>query len=821
MIRKIFQEWRHTIKDIFRFSSTPLAVAIFFFVGAVPLYVFLSGYFDASVMERKLTDTKIRLISRTIDIDPRIVIIEIDANSLGIIKNQWPWPRAIYAELLRRLEVVKPAGVIFSILFQQLEGPQQMSQGDRELVEAMKSSRNVFLLQLIQETAWQGLSQTSIVSPHEDFCNACRGLGFSRVPLDEDNIARLLTVFMPDSDAVSLISCCLSALNAGKPLERTQLFDDQNLLVAYSGTGGIPRIPISTLLDASWKKQLSPGDAQIPTLLPSIDFFKDKLVIVGVTAPIFHDQFYSPDGLLSGVEFLANAVNTALHDIIIRNFNGVMIRLFFMFLAGIAASITICNPGISHKTKLLFLLSGIIIILCTNFFLFLFFHIQSPGIYLLLFFGYLYLLQLAVWGLKERLTKEIMEKELEIGRKMQMSLLPEHIPQVPGVDIFAETRPANEIGGDLFDFIQFPDGRLGILIGDVAGKGVQAGLFMGMASIILKHHGARSTSPAAALEEASRTLRDHFNGMAPTYLTGCFAVFDPTTMELSIANAGHEPPVFVTPDSGRIEQIPLFGPPLGPVWLMEPITYTTFKAHIVGGMTVVFFSDGFTEAFNASNKVFGRERFFELISLNADKTPAELGRILLESVKEFEADVPPSDDKTLVILKFSEAARKTLPLIDIGMDERVVKLRTNLADGWSAHVFPADFAILNQFVESLLKQIETVGFTSADCFSVELLLEEVFSNAWKHGCGKNPEKRISVLVRIRSDIFEIYIEDEGEGFILPCGETCSSSANSVSYNDSGRGLSMMLKYADKLSYNSKGNIVYLTKIKTTGTMPVA
>lgn len=814
MVSRALRRWVQTFRELLRFSTSLKSGLFVLLAGVLPLSFFLSGYPDASALEKNLTDAKIRMLSKSMEMDPRLVILEIDAESLGEIKSQWPWPRAIYAELLRSLLGQRPTGIIFTILFQQLEKKTEPSPGDQALIEMMKEMGNVYLPQLIQEEFFGTVTKTSLLAPHDAFCAASRGLGFSKVLLDEDNMARLAVYHLPGFSARSLISFGLSALNPGESANPDRLFDGKNLMVMYAGRGRIPRIPLSHLLDPSWKQEGGLSTRPLPDHSKLLDFFHDKLVFVGVTAPILHDQFYTPGGYLSGVEILANGVNTLLQRVLIRNFSGIGVKFLLIIPVFLGALIFLADPERSHGARLGLLIAGILIILGINFGFFRYLHWQTPCVYLIFFIGYLYLAQTMSLGFRERLAKETLEKELEIGRQMQASLLPKDIPRVQGVEIFAESRSAKEIGGDLFDFISFSDGRLGLLIGDVAGKGVQAGLFMGMASLMLKHKGSQTISPAEALCQTSRAFRDHFDGIAPTYLTACFAIFDPISMELSVANAGHEPPICLVPPESRAEQIPLYGPPLGPVWLLDQIEYSTRTIPVVEGLQVIFFSDGFTEAFNEGGQTFGKERFLETISGHADQSPHELGQTLFTLIDEHEKNMAPSDDKTLVILRFSGKARKLPALIDETLDHRFSTLWASPAGLWKTHDLPADISLLNSFSDGIRKEMQKQKFSTTDLFAVELLLEEAFSNAWKHGCGKDPGKHLRVLEHISPDAVEIYIRDEGPGFSPTQPPSSTPGENSFPYRDSGRGLELLRRYSHRVAYNPLGTMVYLKRMKT-------
>jgi CHASE2 domain-containing sensor protein/anti-sigma regulatory factor (Ser/Thr protein kinase) len=820
MIQRAFQEWFSTIRGLFRYSSAWKSELWLFLIILLPLGFFVSGYLDTSILERKVTDMKIRFLSRSLAIDPRLVILEIDSESLREVKHQWPWPRAIYAEILQTLQGSSPSGIIFTILFQQLEKGSEAGSGDLALIATMKAMGNVFLPQLLQDSPGGEMSPSSLLSPHELFCAAGKGLGVSKVVLDDDNIARLATVHFPRSTTHTLISLALATLGRTPPEHQDQLCDGRNVMVLYAQKGRIPKIPISYLLAQTWKQNGMTGRLS-PYALPEWDaLFRDKLVFIGVTAPILHDQYFTPGGYLSGVEILAHAVNTCLQNRYVRQRQSPGLRLFFLVLVALISLMFLNGTPQTQLYRVGVLLGEWLSILGLNFLAFHLFQIQTPVMYLLSFSCYLFCLQTVILGFHERLKTETMERELEIGRKMQTFLLPHSIPRLPGVEIFAESRPAKEIGGDLFDFIRFPDGRMGFLVGDVAGKGVQAGLFMGMAGLMLKHIGSQASSPAEALIRTSQAFRDHFDGSAPTYLTACFAIFDPRTNEFTVANAGHEPPVILRPPDFRPQQLPLFGLPLGPVWLFDRIEYSDRKIPIESGMQVIFFSDGFTEAFNAEGKMFGKDRFFAEMERSAGEFPETLGKRLFDRIATHEKGIAPSDDKTLVIVQFSSTPEITTSLIDQTLDGRFDELWRDSGGGaWQARELNADIHLLNDLANQLLDELSTQDFSSPDCFAVELLLEEAFSNAWKHGCRKDDRRKIRILTHVTPDVFEAFVRDDGTGFRVPRDLSPSAGEEDNQFRDSGRGLGLLRSYASQVAFNQSGNTVFFRKDKTPDSAP--
>ena len=188
--------------------------------------------------------------------------------------------------------------------------------------------------------------------------------------------------------------------------------------------------------------------------------------------------------------------------------------------------------------------------------------------------------------------RQRLEHELELGRVIQQTLLPEQVPQLPGWQLNAHYRPARQLSGDYYDFIDLPGGRLGIFIGDVTGKGVPAALVMATTRAILRAAAEELVSPSEVLKRANDLL---FPDIPPTMFVTClYAVLDPDSGRLEYANAGHDLPIHRSADG--IDELWATGMPLG---LMPGSTYEEKEISLLPGESVLFYSDGLVEAHNS------------------------------------------------------------------------------------------------------------------------------------------------------------------------------------------------------------------------------
>ncbi|MFQ5595446.1 MAG: PP2C family protein-serine/threonine phosphatase [Anaerolineae bacterium] len=207
----------------------------------------------------------------------------------------------------------------------------------------------------------------------------------------------------------------------------------------------------------------------------------------------------------------------------------------------------------------------------------------------------------------EALARERLEHELRVARFIQQTLLPKDVPQLPGWHVSAYWQPARAVGGDFYDFIGFPDGRMGFVIGDVTDKGVPAALVMATTRSILRGAAERLVSPGQVLERVNDVLCPDI----PTnmFVTCLYAVLDPDSGRLQYANAGHNLPYQLTTD-GVIE-LRATGMPLG---LMPDMPYDEKEATLSPGECVLLSSDGLVEAHSHQGEMFGFPRVKKLMA---------------------------------------------------------------------------------------------------------------------------------------------------------------------------------------------------------------
>jgi sigma-B regulation protein RsbU (phosphoserine phosphatase) len=244
-----------------------------------------------------------------------------------------------------------------------------------------------------------------------------------------------------------------------------------------------------------------------------------------------------------------------------------------------------------------------------------------------------------------------LHRELEIASRIQLSMLPSAFPAFPEheeFELYATMIPAQEVGGDLYDCFLIGEDRLGFVIGDVAGKGVGASLFMAITRTILRATALRGLDPAACVREVNRVL--YPESMAHMFVTLVYGVLDRATGAVSLCNAGHNKPYLVRAD-GTVEIVD-GARGLG-VCLTGDFDYAPTDLTLAPGDSLVLYTDGVTEAADPERLQFEDERLVACLERTGGEAPSEIIRDVLRAVEEFSAGAPPADDITLLVLRYT------------------------------------------------------------------------------------------------------------------------------------------------------------------------
>jgi sigma-B regulation protein RsbU (phosphoserine phosphatase) len=231
-------------------------------------------------------------------------------------------------------------------------------------------------------------------------------------------------------------------------------------------------------------------------------------------------------------------------------------------------------------------------------------------------------------------------------------MLPAGVRQAGDAVVYGVTRPANTVGGDFYDIIPLPDGRLVLALGDVAGKGSPAALLMALLLAMLRTLVDEGLEAARLIERLNVQVARH--SPASRFITFFYALYDPRTGDLQFVNAGHLPPLLLRAD-GRLERVTAStgsGLALG---MFDHATYSTNHVTIEPGDLLVLYTDGITEAENRSGKEFEDTGLEAVVRHMAASAPDQIGNAILSAVTTYAADARLTDDLTALVLKRATA----------------------------------------------------------------------------------------------------------------------------------------------------------------------
>jgi len=258
----------------------------------------------------------------------------------------------------------------------------------------------------------------------------------------------------------------------------------------------------------------------------------------------------------------------------------------------------------------------------------------------------------------EQRTRELAEKnaqlekaqaqlkaELEVARALQLAILPSVFPARAGCEGAARMIPATTMGGDFYDYIELPDGQIGLVIADVSGHGVPAAFFMAVARTNLRELAVRHSDAGECLAQTNEALCAQ--NPLDLFVTVFYCILDPQTGVLRYANGGHNPP-YVRRAAGPVEMLDGAGGLV--LGAMQGVRYPTHMVQLRQGDRLVLYTDGITEACNPTDELYGAHRLVDEVHIHGGGTPAALVERICQSVSNFAGPAPQSDDITLTVL---------------------------------------------------------------------------------------------------------------------------------------------------------------------------
>jgi sigma-B regulation protein RsbU (phosphoserine phosphatase) len=246
---------------------------------------------------------------------------------------------------------------------------------------------------------------------------------------------------------------------------------------------------------------------------------------------------------------------------------------------------------------------------------------------------------------RQLLEKRLLDEQLALARQLQLRLFPAQAPEIVGYDMAGICLPTDEIGGDYYDFIPLPRGRVGVAVADVSGHGIPSALVMTAFRGLLRTHTRGSLGLVKIACAINRQLPE-FTGDSH-FVTALYSVLNPGSEEVSFVNCGHHPPLLVHPD-GSAEIFKEHGPALG---ILDRSSYPTNKLSLLPGDILVLYTDGVVELCDPAGNAYGRECLRETVHRYRELPAAQLVEQILATTRQFSGSQRYPDDFTLVIIK--------------------------------------------------------------------------------------------------------------------------------------------------------------------------
>ncbi len=402
------------------------------------------------------------------------------------------------------------------------------------------------------------------------------------------------------------------------------------------------------------------------------------------------------------------------------------------------------------------------------------------------------------------LAQQRLKEQLEVAATIQDSFLPAERPDPEGDNfrLQAITLPAQEVGGDLYDYFMLPGGRLAALIGDVAGKGVGAALYMAKVVSEFRYLARLLPDPAEVIGRLNRSLCE--SARLGMFVTGVYLILDIHRGDLLFCNAGHLPSLVRRRSSGAVEMVEgKAGPPMG---VVPEAVYTASRLALEPGDRLLMLTDGIIESWNQQREQFGFERLIELVAAAEPDQPVV--NSVVEAVRSWSQGLPPHDDLTLLELAWlgSEDGREEGPSVPCLSPEAEFKEQNLVLD---VGLTPRMLAVVRDVTE---RMASLAGFEGGEAAAIKLAVDEACSNVLRHAYCGDTSRRLRINFTLTPDSLISELHDFGIGF----------DPNSVPAPDlenlkpGGLGIHLMRTVMDEIDYvqsDLEGNTLRLVKFR--------
>ncbi len=392
---------------------------------------------------------------------------------------------------------------------------------------------------------------------------------------------------------------------------------------------------------------------------------------------------------------------------------------------------------------------------------------------------------------RTRSVRDRMESELNVGRDIQMNLLPQIFPPFPDRDefsIYAHMKPAREVGGDFYDFFFASPDHLCLVIGDVSGKGVASALFAAVTKTLISSFAKHDSSPASILTQANAELST--NNESCMFVTLLMAIVEVDSGEVVYTNAGHNPPLVKRRDGSVDTLTGRHGPIAG---AMEGMTYKEGHFTLFPGDLFFLFTDGVTEATNVKNELFSDARLEKLLADEVDPEPESLIAKLVDDVGAFEGEAPQFDDITMLAFQFAGRGESKAETLDLTIKNSLQQL-----------------TVVAEAVDALC-EAETLPMAIGA--RLNIVLDEVLNNVISYAYEDEDKHEIRIHFEISKDWLAVRIADDGIPFNPFDGRNPDTTSSIEDREIGGLGIHIVQKMMDEATYERSRdtNLVVLKK----------
>jgi sigma-B regulation protein RsbU (phosphoserine phosphatase) len=385
--------------------------------------------------------------------------------------------------------------------------------------------------------------------------------------------------------------------------------------------------------------------------------------------------------------------------------------------------------------------------------------------------------------------KDRMQEELNVGRDIQISMLPVEFPPFPDrkeFDLHALLKPAREVGGDFYDYFFVSDDEICLVVGDVSGKGVPAALFMAVTKTMLKTSAKDDPSPASILTRVNDELSA--DNPASMFVTIFLALVNVRTGKFRYCNAGHNPPYLLHKSLAFTCLNERHGPIIG---AMPGIAYKEGKGELAKHDTLYIFTDGVTEAMDSDGNLFSENRLEEFFSGFVGATEKDIADASLQEVENYALGAEQADDITILAFRYSR------PKGDI--EEYVLEL--SVAPDLS------DIQKVNDSVESFCGE---AGLPPGISQKLSIIFDELLNNTISYGLKDDAEHEIQIHIEYADGQVVVKVSDDGIPF-NPFDQISPDTTLSVEEREiGGLGVLLVKELTDSQSYQRLSNMNIVT-----------